>query len=322
MDRVRGRGNGDPAPIIRGFSLMTNTDLTQRRLAAAGRWFSGRYSLAAKNLQTGEELLVDPDRAYPTASTFKVPIMIEVFRQIGEGAFGLHDRIELTESVIVEGSGVLRDLELGLKPTVHDILMLMIIVSDNTATNMCIDLVGGPERITRTMHELGYSTISVNSRIDFEHIKDDNRRLAVASPGDYMRIMEKIAKLEMVSADASEKMLHILGRQHYMAQGPRYVGYNPYAENPLMWIGNKTGSLKGMRADTGLFRLSNGTDIAWGIMNEDSLEGFGAEHEPDVMNGILGWIVLQHFWPTDELGDMPGGKSPYLDIALGADRDG
>lgn len=297
---------------------MPNTDLLEKRLAAARTWYSGRYSLAARNLATGEEILVDPKRTYPTASTFKVPIMIEVFNQIEQGRFGLHDRIELTEAVIVEGSGVLRDMELGLKPTVHDILMLMIIVSDNTATNMCIDLVGGPAVITQTMHDMGYDTISVNNRIDFELIKDDNRALAVASPWDYMRIMERIAKLEMVSAAASENMLKILGRQHYMGQGPRYIGYNPYAENPLMWVGNKTGSLARMRADTGLFRLSNGTDIAWGVMNEDcAVEGFGSEYEGDILNGILGWIVLSHWWPEAELGPMPGGKSPYLDAALG-----
>ncbi|MEJ7838055.1 MAG: serine hydrolase [Thermomicrobiales bacterium] len=297
---------------------MSKTALTQHRLESARNWYSGQYSLAARNVQTGEEILIDPTRQYPTASTFKVPIMIEVFKQVEQGKIGLHDRLELTKSVIVEGSGVLRDMELGLKPTVHDVTMLMIIVSDNTATNMLIDLVGGPAVITATMQEMGYDTIVVNNRIDFELIKDDNRALAVASPRDYMLIMEKISKLEMISKDASEKMLNILGRQHYMGQGPRYVGYNPYGENSKLWVGNKTGSLKGLRADTGLFRLSNGTDIAWGVMNEDCAEeGFGSEYEADIMNGILGWIVLSHFWPVDELGPMGGGKSPYLTAALG-----
>jgi beta-lactamase class A len=300
---------------------MTKSELLQNRLDAAKNWYSGQYSLAARNVQSGEEILVNPRRQYPTASTFKVPIMIEVFNQAEQGKFDIHDRIELTEDVIVAGSGVFRDMELGLKPTIHDTLMLMIIVSDNTATNMMIDLVGGPAAINATMHGMGYDTISVNNRIDFELIKEDNRALAVASPWDYMLIMERLSKLEMVSKDASEKMLKILGRQHYMGQGPRYIGYNPYAENPTMWVGNKTGSLAGMRADTGLFRLSTGTDIAWGIMNEDCAEeGFGSEYEADIMNGILGWIVLSHFWPEDELGPMPGGKSPYLDAALGKFR--
>jgi beta-lactamase class A len=300
---------------------MTRPDLLQNRLDAARNWYPGRYSLAAHNLATGEQILVDEKRQYPTASTFKVPVMIEVFNQVEQGRFVLHDRVELTESDIVRGSGVLRDLEPGLSLTIHDLLMLMIIVSDNTATNMLIDQVGGPAPITKTMHDLGYPTIVINNRIDFDLIKDDNRALAVASPWDYMRIMERIAKCEMVSRDASAKMLNILGRQHYMGQGPRYIGYNPYADNPALWVGNKTGSLAGMRADTGLFRLANGTDIAWGVMNEGNPdEGFGNEHQADILNAILGWIVLDHWWPADELGPMPGGKSPYLDAALGEYR--
>jgi beta-lactamase class A len=300
---------------------MTKNDLLRNRLDTAKTWYPGRFALAARNLATGEDILVDEKRQYPTASTFKVPIMIEVFNQVEQGRFGLHDRIELTEDDKVRGSGVLRDLEPGLAPTVHDLLMLMIIVSDNAATNMLIDQVGGPAVITGTMRDWGYPSIVINNRIDFDLIKGDNRALAVASPWDYMRIMERIAACEMVSHEASEKMLNILGRQHYMGQGPRYIGYNPYADNPAMWVGNKTGSLPGMRADTGLFRLANGTDIAWGIMNEGNPdEGYGNEHQADILNGVLGWIVLDHWWPQDELGPMPGGKSPWLDAALGEYR--
>ena len=196
--------------------------------------------------------------------------------------------------------------------------MLMIIVSDNAATNMLMDKVGGKVRINATMAEFGYDSIVIYNKIDFEAMGDDNRSLAVASPWDLMLIMDKIVRLEMISKQASENMLTILGRTHFMGQAPRYLGYNPYADNPSMWIGNKTGSLNGMRADTGLFRLANGTDIAWGMMNEDCQElGFGSEHEGDIVNGILGWIILDHWWPTDELGPMPGGKSPYLEAALG-----
>jgi len=297
---------------------MSQEKLTQR-LEAAKNWFSGEYSLAARNLKTGEEILVDEHRTYPTASTFKVPIMVEVFRQIDAGEFGLHDRIELKESDKVVGSGVFRDMEAGLNPTIHDVLLLMIIVSDNTATNMLIDKVGR-ERINATMQEFGFSSINIVNKIDFEAMDGDNRKLAIASPWDLMRIMDKIVRKEMISAEASEAMLHILGRQHYMGQGPRYLGYNPYDENPTMWIGNKTGSLSGMRADTVLVRLSNGTDIAFAVMNEFStMPGFGSEYEGDIMNGILGWIIVNHWWP-EELGEMPGGKSPYLDAALGETR--
>ena len=215
-----------------------------------------------------------------------------------------------------------RDLGAGRQPTIHDLLTLMIIVSDNTATNMLVNAVGGPARINKSMTDLGFPSVTVNNLIDFEIIADDNRALAVASPWDLMRIQAGLARGEIVSAEASAAMLAIEGRQHYLGQVPRYFGYNPYAAqyevDPPLRVHLKTGSLKGMRADTGLLRLGDGTDIAYAVMNDGCADpGFGSEHQGDIINGVIGWIVLSHWGPVETRGPMPGGVSPYLDAALG-----
>lgn len=292
------------------------------RLAAAQAHFSGQFSLAARNLATGEQILVDAQRSYPTASTFKVPVMVDIFRQIDAGVIDLAERKALAETDITPGSGVLRDLEPGINPTIHDLLMLMIIISDNSATNMLIDRAGGPAHITETMRALGYSSIEVVNKIDFDAMDGDNRKLAVSSPWDLMQLASSIVSGTAASAESCEKMLHIMGRQHYLGQAARYMGYNPYADadEKVMTIHSKTGSLKGMRADTGILRLTNGTDIAFATMNEGCTDtGFGSEFEGDIINGVVGWSVLDYWWPA-ELGPTPGGKSPYLDAALGATR--
>lgn len=303
------------------MSATARTRLEQR-LAAAQAHYSGQYSLAARNLRTGEEILVDEKRSYPTASTLKVPVMVEVFRQVDAGTIDLGERIALAESDITRGSGVLQDLDFGIAPTVHDLAMLMIIISDNTATNMLIDRVGGPARVTETMREMGYPSIEVVNKIDFELMDGDNRKLAVASPWDLMRLEEAIVTGTAASAESCAKMLHIMSRQHYLGQAPRYFAYNPYAEpeEKVMTIHSKTGSLRGMRADTGVYRLTDGTDIAFAVMNEGCSDpGFGSEYEGDIINGVVGWCVLDYFWP-EQLGSTPGGKSPYLDAALGSTR--
>jgi beta-lactamase class A len=289
------------------------------RLAAAQAHYSGQYSLAARNLATGEEILVDPYRAYPTASTFKVPVMVEVYRQIEAGEIALDERISLAATDVTDGSGVLRDMGEGLNPTIHDLLMLMIIVSDNTATNMLIDRVGGPTRVTETMRAMGYPSIEVVNKIDFDVMDGDNRKLAVASPWDLMQLQAAIVSGTAGSAESCAGMLHIMGRQHYLGQAPRYMGYNPYADDDekVMTIHSKTGSLRGMRADTGILRLKDGTDIVFAVMNEGCTDpGFGAEYEGDIINGVVGWVMLDHWWP-EALGAVPGGTSPYLDAALG-----
>jgi len=297
-------------------------DRLDQRLAAAQEHFSGQFSFAARNLATGEDILVDAERSYPTASTFKVPVMVEAFRQVDAGEIDLDERIALAESDITPGSGVLRDLMPGIAPTVHDLLMLMIIVSDNSATNMMVDRVGGPERINRTMREMGLPSIEVVNKIDFDAMDGDNRKLAVASPWDLMQLEEAIVTGTAASSDSCEKMLHIMSRQHYLGQAPRYFAYNPYAsdDEKVMTIHSKTGSLRGMRADTGIYRLVNGTDIAFAVMNEGCADtGFGSEYEGDIINGVIGWCMLDYWWPA-ELGETPGGRSPYLDAVLGKTR--
>lgn len=300
---------------------MTNRPTRQevdRRLAAIRDSFSGELGIAAKNLATGETILVDSDRTFPTASAFKVPVLAEVYRQAGEGRFGLDDRIPVRASDIVKGSGVLRALAPELAPTVHDLATLMIIVSDNTATNMLVDLVGGVAPINALMRSLSLSSIAVHNRIDFELIGNDNRRLAEASPRDLMRLCELMARGELVSEGASDGMLAIMRQQHYLNQFPRYLNYNPYGPElgvpQQLWIANKTGGLPGMRSDTGVIGLPGDVLIAFGVMTEHSTDtGFTFENEAEITNGAIGRLLIEYWWPGDWEADGIGRTSPYLD---------
>jgi beta-lactamase class A len=304
---------------------MTRDGLTQG-IAAVQAGFSGQVSVAAKLLETGEEVMIDADRGYPTASTFKIPIMAEIFRQAEAGGFNLDDRVALRADDIVKGSGVLQSLTPGVELTIRDLAMLMIIVSDNTATNMLIDRAGGIEPINAFMRDLGLDAIVIRNRIDFDAIGDDNRALAEASPRALMRLCELIVTEKLVSAEASREMLRIMREQHYRNQFPRYLEYNPYGkelhEEQSLWIANKTGSLKGMRADAGIIGLPGGTHLIFGVMTEGSRDmGFTQENEAELVNGVIGRLLVEYWWPGDWEADKIGRVSPYLDAALTAVRD-
>lgn len=300
------------------------TDRTQdldSQIAKVRAWFSGDLALAAKNLATGETILVDADRLLPTASVFKIPVMVEVFRQAETGAYSLDDRIEFDPEAVVHGSGVLRDIAPGLTPTIHDLTMLMIIVSDNTATNMLIDRVGGVGPINDTLRTLGLTATTVHREIDFSVLSDDNRAAAEATPSELMSLIERMATGTLVSAEASAAMLAIMGRQHYLNQVPRYFDYNPYGpelnDPQSIWIGCKTGALPGMRADSGLIRLPGDIEVAYCAMNANSRDtGFTYDNESEIANGLLGAILLRHWWPEDAAVPLPLVDSPYLDSVL------
>ena len=116
--------------------------------------------MAAKHLETGRELAHQADDLFFTASTFKVPILIELYRQVDAGIVDPVARLELTDEARSPGGGTLKELDSGLRLTIHDLAMLMIIVSDNTATDMLYNLVGR-DRLNDTMRKLGLHRTSL-----------------------------------------------------------------------------------------------------------------------------------------------------------------
>ncbi len=114
------------------------------RLAQIERESGCELGIFVHNLQTGEETALNADALYPMASTFKVPILVTAFQQIAAGRLRLDDRRNLLDAAKAPGSGLLPHFEAGLTPSLQDLLTLMIIISDNTATDMVMALVGGP----------------------------------------------------------------------------------------------------------------------------------------------------------------------------------
>jgi beta-lactamase class A len=299
-------------------------ELLDRRIAAARAWFPGTFALAARNLTTGEEILVNGHAPYPTASTFKVPVLIELFRRIAAGEMALADTLPFRADALRLGSGVMRDMTLEREFTLHDLAMLMTIVSDNSATRLLLDHLGGHAAINATTQVLGFLSFILHSpeeRAAIEATGEENRGLAESSPFDLMAMMAQIAEGTMISAEASETMRTMLGRQHYTNQASRYLASDQYTDDDgqrhKISIGSKSGMMDGMRADTGIWRFADGTQTAFATMNEGSADhGYGNEHEGDIVNGVLGWSLVAYWWP-ETLGPAPVVRSAYLDLILG-----
>ena len=117
----------------------------------------GTVGVAARNLASGAEVYIGADELYPMASCFKIPVMVEVMRQVDAGVLRLDDRLTLTEADKSPGSTLIHCHE-GLRPSVRDLLYLMITLSDNTATDMLWRLVGLGS-VNETMRRLGLETI-------------------------------------------------------------------------------------------------------------------------------------------------------------------
>jgi len=289
----------------------------ERALDAIVAQAGGEIALAAMNLTSGEEVARNAEWSMPTASVFKLPLLVEVFRQAAEGALDLDERVTLGAEDVVMGSGILRDFGPGLQPTLRDLAMMMVIVSDNTATNLLLDRVGGPRQVNATMGNLGFPSIVVHRRIVFGEITT-NGSLAEAAPRDLMRLVAMLAREELVSGAASREMLAILGRQRHLEQTPRYIAYGPYAGDfglpqPIK-VHNKTGFMNGLRADTGLITIDPKVRIVYSVVNNAGADAtYRQEHSGDIVNALIGRVLVEYWWPGDWDPATAVFPSPYVE---------
>jgi beta-lactamase class A len=130
-----------------------------RMLEAELSRFPAKSGIYVKHLKTGEEASVLGDEHFESASTIKVATMVLAYRLADDGKLDLDERMELKPSDMRGGSGIYRYKDLGLKPTVRDLITEMIITSDNTATDKMIAKVGGKEKVNAFLRQFDYSVL-------------------------------------------------------------------------------------------------------------------------------------------------------------------
>src|SRR5437879_3563156 len=199
-----------------------------RSLAELSDHFSGRLGIAARHLGTGEELTVHADESFPTASSIKIAVLIELYRQAQAGELSLRERQKYTVRDRTLGSGLMSDLDEGLEPTLPDLAGLMMAISDNTATNMLIDRLG-KERINATLRGAGVTGIELRNKIDFDLIRQSNDNLAVGTPMEFVRLMTALWEGRILEARHRDGVLQVMRIQKYIEPIRRYLPYNPYA---------------------------------------------------------------------------------------------
>ncbi|MBM3934472.1 MAG: serine hydrolase [SAR202 cluster bacterium] len=243
---------------------------------------NGQVGVAAKHLVTGKEFRYQADDIYFTASTLKVPVLVELYRQASEGKIDLAKRITLEDRLRVPGSGVMRELDNGLSLTVKDAAMLMIIVSDNTATDIVYNLVGR-DNLNATMQRLGLTKTktpmstrellfnmvgekkvddSTESfwRVHEKQIKWDvdkdcdalnEERSDVSSPSDMIRLLEMVYRNEIMPEEYSQGVIETLKRQKLKTVIPAYLPKGTVHAH-------KTGGVWSVRCDVGIVWGPNG----------------------------------------------------------------
>ncbi len=208
--------------------------------------FKGKVSLFARNLDTGQEYSFNGDQRVPTASTIKIAVMIEAFARVAEGHAKWTDEVVLTKAARYGGSGVLQELSDGLHLTLRDCVNLMMVVSDNTATNLVLDYLT-TDAVNARINSLGFKDTRIMRRVggggeSKEGKIADNKRfgLGATTPHEMVQILDKLNRGEIVSAAVSKEMLDLMKREQ--------VRYAIGRTTPDVPMASKYGALDHLRS--------------------------------------------------------------------------
>ncbi|HEV2444628.1 MAG TPA: serine hydrolase [Candidatus Sulfopaludibacter sp.] len=264
----------------------TLNDILKARIAG----FPGTVSLYAKNLDSGATADIRGAEPVRTASTIKLPILCAVFDAVARGQARWTDPLTVTAAEKVSGSGVIgSELSDGVQLPLRDVAHLMIVLSDNTATNMIL------QRFGADMVNAYLDRIGIAATRSMRKIRGDGPALAEASgwsaagklpenrkygigkstPRDMVTILEKLERGGIVDADASREILAVLQRCQDTTGIRRRLAGVPVA--------NKTGALDALRSDVGIVYAKTGR-IAMAITVDDMP---GADWSPDNPGSLL-----------------------------------
>lgn len=273
----------------------------QKILDAQAAEFPGRAGIWVKHLTTGEAAAVRADETFNSASVIKIPVLVMAFQLAERGAISLDERIEIRKEDIRGGSGVFRYHDIGLKPTVRDVLTEMVITSDNTATDLAIAKVGGVARVNAWLKENNYgdalrlvqttgdlfAKYTALTPADDRNGKTNSDRaywLGEITPRATGRLIEAIEKKTLASAASCEAMLRMMRAQQ---AGQRRL--NHFITVP---VAHKTGDFPPVLAnDVGVIYARSGPIVVSFLGNE--IRGNYGEAEDNI--GRAAQAIVEYF---------------------------
>jgi beta-lactamase class A len=237
--------------LISFSSLAQKTDTKlQKQIQELIKGFNGDIGIYVHDLKHNKIVSINADTIFPTASIVKIPILIGIMSKIEAGQLNYHQKLLYKDSLYYsEGDDILSAFKDSSAIELSKVMMLMLTISDNCASLWLQGLSGGGKRINQIMDSLGLVATRVNSRTEGRQGNRSVYGWGQTSPREMATLMERIVKAELISKDASEKMLRLLSRQYWdeqaMSQIPGGVfvadknGAVDRSRNEIMYINGK-----------------------------------------------------------------------------------
>jgi beta-lactamase class A len=289
-----------PLSVILFLAIQPATSDLQKKVEAIAASHHGSVALYAKNLTTGETVSLNSAVPVQTASVIKLPLMLQMFEQVKSGTLNLATPVVLTKDNQVPGSGILNIMDPGLSLSVNDVITLMMTLSDNTATNMAIDVVGlrtTNDMLARMGLKNTYFYKKVFKKPDGPMPPDQKQfGLGKTTAEEMARVMESIYRCDLGDRELCLQMITIMRNQQDHDMIPRYLKRDNAAED-LSAVADKVGALDDVRNDVALVYTQRGPVVVSIFTYNNQDKSWTPDNEAEKLIARLAEAIVDEWSP-------------------------
>jgi len=275
----------------------TDTKLTAQ-LQDAVKEFKGQVGIYVKNLKTGKTAAINADTLFPTASMIKVSIQCGVMDKIEKGELAYNQKLIYRDSLLYPGEDILGSFKDKDTIQLSKVVLLMITMSDNTASTWLQKIVTG-EYINNWLDKNGFKVLRVNSRVKGREAIRSKYGWGVSSPYEMCRLFTMIRNGEAVSPAASERMYRDLVRIYW---DDRSLSQIP----PYVQAASKSGSVDEARSETVLVNAPHGDYVFSVMTNNNKDQSWTPNNEAQLLIKKISALLWHYYEPKSDWKPAPG----------------
>jgi beta-lactamase class A len=265
----------------------------QKKIEALIKDFHGEIGIYVKNLENNKVVAINADTVFPTASIVKVPILIGVMDKINRGELSYHQQLKYRDSLLYAGADILGSFKDTEKVELSKVMMLMLTMSDNTASLWLQSLAGTGTRINEILDSLGFKNTRVNSRTPGREAIRNIYGWGQTTPAEIATIFERIYKGEIISKAASDKMLRLLNRNYFDIVSVSEIP--PYAT-----VFTKYGAVNQVRNEVVLVKGRKSKYVFAVFTKNNKDQSWKNENEAWVLTRKISKLLWDHYEPGDK----------------------
>ena len=260
----------------------------QKEIEAAITGFKGDIGIYIKNLKNGKIVSFHSDTIFPTASMVKIPILTGIMDKINRNELSYHQNLQYRDSLLYAGVDILGSFRDTERIELSKVMMLMLTMSDNTASLWLQSLAGTGTRINTILDSLGFIFTRVNSRTPGREENRARYGWGETTPKEMATLMEKIVKGEIISTERSAQMLRLLGRNYWDEQAVSQIPSD-------VFVASKNGAVDESRSEI-LFVNGRGARYIFCVCTKNNQDqSWENTNEAWTLTRRLSKLVWDHF---------------------------